>query len=273
MTLYKLICELTNITTNDFKLTDKRYKKIVAARTAYRNSLRNTIGKEIENACNSSELNELIFTFESQLEQALVIALYRRYLWLEPSNAIMYQKFINYFCKSEQQKMQLLTAALADNDFDSALALVEKVFDNTFDSDSTLMRPSITRSLADIAQEYDKLDNSHDLDSMKKTKAADIRKLYLKDLLEKRINNPNINILDLRDFFTSRQNLFISLNCEFGLAIGKRYFNLNKTDRSMYGYFCMFLDFWNLGNVTELLQFVAVNDFDNALKVVNSIVY
>jgi hypothetical protein len=273
MTLYEQIKELINISSQDLKITVNRYyDELLVFRTAYRNSLRNTVNKEIENSCDSSELNKLIFTFESQLEQSLVISLYRRYLWLEPTNTVMYQRFINYLGKNEQEKLKILIKALDADDFDTALSVVEEIFDNTFNFDPTLIKPINLRTLVDIATEYNKLDNSPGIASMEKTEAARVRKLYLKDVIDDRINDPDINIIELREFFTNGC-LFISLPCEVGLAVGKRYFNLNKSDREMYARFCNFLGFWHLGSDAEILQYIAVNDFDNAFKVANAIVY
>ena len=185
----------------------------------------------------------------------------------------MYHKFVDYLREHEQDKQILLVKALQTNDFDSALTLVEEIFDNTFATDKTLIRSIDLRTLVDIANEYFTIDVSPGIPSMNKTNARQIREYYLKEKMDERINNPNVNIIELREFFTTTQSLYIILPCELGLAVGRKYFNLNKADRELYAHFCNFLNFWNLGSAPEILQFVAVNDFDNALRVVNSIIY
>ena len=76
----------------------------------------------------------------------------------------------------------------------------------------------------------------------------------------------------MREFFSFDYTLGIVLYCDIGLAIAKRYLNANPTDREMYGYIFRFLSFWHLTDDLELyLQYVAINDFDNALKFVNAV--
>jgi hypothetical protein len=273
MTLYDLVNELIHISTNEIELNSERYEIILNYRETYRNSLRNTINKEIENSNSSSELNEIIAIFKDKLERTIVIALYRRYLWLEPTNTLMYQEFISYLGNSTTKTQQLLLA-INNNDFHAAILLVEEIFDDTFNADQSLIKPIQLRSFVDIAKEYAKLYGSEGIASMTKTDAWNDRMNYLKEQIDLRINNSNINILELREFFTAKESLFIILNCELGLEIGKKYLAYNKYDREFYAYFCLFLNSWLFDSYEQLiLQHIAANDFDNALKVVNSIVY
>jgi hypothetical protein len=269
MNLNEMIQEFLSVP--DYEITVQGYDtgKLNSARTAFLNSLRNTLNKEIENCLDVKELAELISTYEIKLDKPLVIALCRRYLWLHPTDVHMYHNFIKHV---EAQKQDLLHH-INNNEYDAALTLVEKNFDTLF-VDSALIKPIEMRTVADIANELCELEYCDKLPEMKKTSARNNRYYFLMEQLKQRITSSRTNIVEFQEFFSLNPDACIILDCDIGLEIAKRYLNANPTDREMYGYIFLFLRFWHLlEDETVLLQFVAVNDFDNALKVVNSIVY
>jgi len=271
MNLYELINEIAAISSNDLQLSDNRYKKILEYREAYYKSLFNTINKLIEGSFDKRELKKIIYLFSERLERALIVSLYRRYLWLDPTDTITYHNFIALLDRNDQK---ILLDYVNKNNFDSALMVVEEIFNKIFLSSPALIPPIKMRSLADIAWELCQLDMGTiaDIATMRKTSAYNMRYDYLSEQIKLRIADPNISMLELREFFTSNTSLGIVLDCGIGLTIAKRYFNASPTDHEMYGYFFTFLHFWHLTEEEQtLLQYVAVNDFDNALKFINAL--
>jgi hypothetical protein len=267
MNLNEIIQEFLSVP--NYEITVQGYDtiKLNSARTAFLNSLRNTLNKEIENSLDTKELKDLIGTFESKLDDPLIIALYRRYLWLQPTDVQMYHNFINHVSDRKQD----LLNNIKNNDFDAALTVIEEIFDALF-ADPTLVKPINMRTIADMAHELLELEYGDKLPEMKKTSAYDKRYYYLLDQLKQRIANPHTNIVEFREFFSLNAGYEIVLDCDIGLEIAKRYFNANPTDREMYGYFFPFLRFWHLAeDETVLLQYIAVNDFENALKFINEL--
>ena len=267
MNLNEMIQEFLSVP--DYEITVSGYDttKLNNARTAFLKSLRNTINKEIENSLNAQELKELIDTYEQELENPLVIALYRRYLWLHPTDSHMYHNFSIHIDTQKQDFLQYIN----NNDFDRALAVVERIFNDLF-VNSDLTQPIKMRTIADIAKELFELDMKTNLTEMDKTSALSDRYYFLLEELRERITNPHTSIVELREYFSINDYYYIVLDCDLGLNIAKRYFNANPTDREMYGFFFHFLRFWNLAeDETVLLQFIAVNDFDKALKFINEL--
>jgi hypothetical protein len=270
MNLSEMIQEFLSVP--DYEITVQGYdtSKLNSARAAFIKSLRNTLNREIENSLDVKELWKLIDTFELTLEKTLVIALYRRYLWLCPTDFRMYHNFVK--CVDAQKQDDILRH-VNNNDFDAALTIVEGVFNALF-NDPTLVKPINMRTVADMAEELCELEYCDKLPEMEKTSARDNRYYYLMEQFRQRIIDPRTNIVELRDFFSLNPNASIILDCDIGLEIAKRYLNENPTDREMYCHILLFLRFWHLlEDETVLLQYIAVNDFDNALKVVNSIKY
>ena len=267
MNLSEMINEFLSVPAYEITVHGYDTKKLNNARTAFLISLRNTLNKAIENSLDAKELEGLISSFELKLEKPLVIALYRRYLWLQPTDVHMYHNFSKHIGNQQQDLLHHVN----DNDFEAALAVVEDIF-NALLVDPTSIKPIILRTIADIANELFELETSNNLIEMKKTSAYNIRCDYLEDQLKQRIANPHTNIIELREFFSLNDSYGIILDCDIGLEIAKRYFNANPRDREMYGYVFHFLRFWHLAeDETVLLQYVAVNDFDNALKVINAL--
>ena len=84
MKLVEIISELIAIPGANLVLSDYDCKTIMRLRESYRNSLRNTINREIENLLDYGELRMLIEIYSDKIEKALLISLYRRYFWLNP---------------------------------------------------------------------------------------------------------------------------------------------------------------------------------------------
>ena len=273
MTLQNLLNEMTCIPNTDLQISNYNYQPIFDHRETYRKSLRNTINKEIENTLNIQELKNLIEDFKHTLEMPLLISLYRRYLWFQPTDKIVYFDLIKKLGSYEQEKQALILNYINVENFDSALTTVEEIFNATF-LDTTLIPPIKQRHLADMLFERWKLEDDIDREfvSMKKTKACDMRLEYLIKQIDERIADKNINPLELREYFTDPRSLYILLYHSTGLEIGQRYFNINPTDRDGYGYFCAFLGFWHwVEEELLILDYLAVNDFDKALQIVNTL--
>jgi hypothetical protein len=270
MTLQDLITEIITIPTTDLNIIDSDYKLIMDYRNVYHTSLCNTISRLIETSLDKEELRGLIYSFNKTLELPLVVALYRRYLWLDPTDTIMYYDFVDYLDVSLQER-ELLRSLVDSQNFDAALEMVENIFNNIF-VNTKLISPVKLRTLADLTWEFCQIDHAFvDVDAMKKTKAYRIRCDYLMEQIIQRIIDPKINILELREFFTfDKTSLYILMDCDFGLEVAKRYLNINPTDRDIYGYVCHYLSFWNFKEVEVLiLQYVAENNFDGALELIN----
>lgn len=240
------------------------------SREIFLHSFRNTINKEIDKELDAKKLKKLIDSYHEKLDLPLVIALYRRYLWLEPTDTNMYYDFINYIDKTDQEK-SILRNLVKDQNFDDVLEAVEAIFNDIF-VNPTLIPPIKLRTLADITWELYQIEHALvDVASMKKTKAYDIRRDYLTEQIMQRVVDPKINIVELREFFTFKDiTLSIFMYCDVGLEVAKRYLNVNPTDREIYGYICDFLSFWAFEEAYQLiLQYIAVNDFDSALEIIN----
>lgn len=188
-------------------------------------------------------LKILLIIIARGIDLSLTIALYRRYLWLEPTDTIMYSNFINYIDKTKQGVLRDLVKS---QNFDAALEVVENIFKNLF-VNTKLIPPVKLRTLADLTWELCQINRGFvDVASMKKTKAYTIRCDYLEEQIIQRIIESKINLFELREFFTfDKTSLYILMDCDFGLEVAKRYLNINPTDREFYGHVCNFMDFWN----------------------------
>jgi len=268
MNLKDMIEELISVPSYSVVVDGYSTVDINAYREIFLNSFRNTINKEIDKSLDAKELKDLIDNYSDRIDLSPVIALYRRYLWLEPTDTIMYHNFINHIDTTEQGVLRDLVKG---QNFDTALEVVENIFNNLF-INTKLIPPVKLRTLADLTWELCQINRGFvDVASMKKTKAYTIRCDYLEEQIIQRIIEPKINLFELREFFTfSETSLYILMDCDFGLEVAKRYLNINSTDREFYGHVCNFMDFWNFEDAQRLiLQYISVNDFDNALAVIN----
>jgi hypothetical protein len=268
MNLKDMIEELISVPSYSVVVDGYSTVDINAYREIFLNSFHNTINKEIDRSLDAKELKDLIDNYSERIDLSLTIALYRRYLWLEPTDTIMYNNFINHIDKTKQGVLRDLVKS---KNFDAVLEMVENIFNNLFVS-TKLISPVKLRTLADLTWELCQINRGFvDVASMKKTKAYTIRCDYLEELIIQRIIEPKINLFELREFFTfSEISLYILMDCDFGLEVAKRYLNINSTDREFYGHVCNFMDFWNFEDAQRLiLQYISVNDFDNALAVIN----
>ena len=273
MNLCEMFNELLSIPPYEINVQGYDTSKINHFRMVFIHSWRNTINKEIEDSFNVQELKKLIDDFNNILELPLLISLYRRYLWFQPTDKTMYLDFIKDLGSYEQEKQKLILNYINAGDFDSALTTVEEIFNSTF-VDTTLIPPIKQRRLVDMLFEWWKLEDDIDREfvSMKQTRACDMRCAYLIKRIDERIADKNINPLELREYFTDSRALYILSYYTIGLKLGQLYFNINPTDREAYGPFYQFLRFW--GCVEEerlILKYIAVNDFDKALQVVNTL--
>lgn len=269
MNLYELIKEFLSVPDYEVTVSDYDTSELNAARTIFLNSLRNTLHKEIENCTDAKEIEQLISTFEIELENSLVVALYRRYLWLSPNDIRMYHNFIKYTNVQDQNFLNYIN----NNDFNKALAVVEDTFNKLFIDNPILIKPIELRTIVNIAKELSYLEYDTTASQyMMNMPIIEDRYYYLLTQLKRRIVDPHTDIIELREFFTMNAGYEITLYCDVGLEIAKRYFNANPTDREMYGIFFHFLRFWHLSeDDMTLLQYVALNDFDNALKFINDL--
>jgi hypothetical protein len=153
MNLCDMINELLSIPEYEITVHGYDTSELNVSRIAFLNSLRNTLHKEIDSSLNKNELKDLINTFELKLEKNLIIALYRKYLWLEPTDALMYHNFIKYINDSSTEKKQNILQFINNNNFVTALAVVENIFNDLF-TGPTLIHPIKMRSLANMAWEY-----------------------------------------------------------------------------------------------------------------------
>jgi hypothetical protein len=274
MDLYKLVDELSIISNNVLNINDYQYKKLLSYKNAYFYSLCNTINRLIDYTFDKHELKKIIFEFSHKIEKPISIILYRRYFWLDPTDIIMYNNFIIFLNDIDKDKQNTLSIHVKNNEYDSSLTTIEDIYNNVFTNSSFLTDPIKMRSLANIAWELCQMnmETIADLAPMKKTSAYSRRCDYLTQQLKQRITDSHTSILELREFFSQDTTYGIVLDCDIGLDIAKKYFNANPIDHDMYGYFFTFLSFWHLSEEEHLLlQYVAVNDFENALKFINNL--
>ena len=269
MNLQEMMQEFLSVPAYEITVQGYDTSELNIARTIFLNSLRNTLHKEIENCTDAKEIEQLISTFEIELENSLIIALYRRYLWLRPTDIRMYHNFIKYINAQDQKLLNYIN----NNDFNKALGVVEDTFNKLFIDNQVLIKPIELRTIINIAKELSYLEYDATASRyMIHMSAINDRYYYLLTQLKQRIVDHKTNIIELREFFTVNAGYEITLYCDVGLEIAKRYFNANPTDREMYGIFFHFLRFWHLAeNEMLLLQYVAFNDFDNALKFINDL--
>lgn len=278
MILKKMIDELISIPKTELESSNSNHcKDVLYAREAYRNSLRNSINKEIENTSDKDILRVLIDDRKRELETPLLIAVFRRYAWLNPLSKNLYRQFLEAAHERSIPNIDELEIAIQNNDLLVALYKIEELFNGTF-SDSSLIQPIKLRTLCDICWEYENFFdclrydvNFDDKDDIT-WKVISKRNGYLRDKIEERIADKNINLLELREFFTDKRGLFISMDCTYGLRIAKAYLNVNPTDREIYGQIIKFLAFRHLDpDFLLVLKYVSVNDFRSALAFINNV--
>ena len=271
MDLNNMFNELLAVPKDDLVIPGYDTSDINLARKAFLNSWRNTINKKIENTFDRSELQFNINLFYNKIEKALLISLYRRYLWLRPKDNQMYKEFINNIHPYEEQKLALIEQGVNENNYDRALLLVEEVFLSTF-SDKTLIPPIKLRSFVDIVHEYYEIDELNEqFNAMSETGAKTMRLDYLRTILDERIEKET-NPLELRAFFTCKLSFHILMTVDWGIKIGQRYFQLNPTDRELYEIYAAFLSFWAWPDKElALLNHIACNDFEKANELVQAV--
>jgi hypothetical protein len=192
-------------------------------------------------------------------------------------NKKLYREFLEVAHERSIPNIDELEIAIKNNDLLVALDKIEELFNGTF-SDPSLIQPIKLRTLCDICWEYEnffdclRYDVNFDDKEDITWKVISRREHYLKDKIEERIADKNINLLELREFFTDKRGLFISLDCTYGLRVAKAYLNVNPTDREIYGQIITFLGFWHLDpDFLLVIKYVSVNDFRSALSFINNI--
>jgi hypothetical protein len=113
-----------------------------------------TSDKEIENTSDKDILRVLIDDRKRELETPLLIAVFRRYAWLNPLSKNLYRQFLEVAHERSIPNIDELEIAIQNNDLLVALYKIEELFNGTF-SDSSLIHPIKLRTLCDICWEYE----------------------------------------------------------------------------------------------------------------------